>query len=389
MSVRCLVSLSVYSLLFHGTIAIDPPRDPYQPTGGGEKLLSFKETVTTPKFESDYLEVSWLSSDEDGLSVYLSDAGSLILESYATGEKETFVPKGQIPSDYWEYWIRSDFKKVMFSTNYTQQYRHSYFANYEVLDVASGQSTPLVEDQAGDIQYAEFAPSGNLIAFVKGNELYIKDISSDQITRITNDGGPDMFHGVPDWVYEEEILGDRFALWFSPDAQFLSFMSFNETGVGTFTIPYYMNDSKIAPPYPRQLELRYPKVGTTNPTVMMTVLDLSSMDLSPVPIDAFPPHDLIVGEVAWATDGHASLIYRAFNRVQTLEKYVTVSVPSIQSKVHRERDGSDGWLDNLLSMNYVGSIGDGDQNYYLDISDASGWYHLYLVSVLMAAKFKS
>ena len=57
----------------------------------------------------------------------------------------------------------------------------------------------------------------------------------------------------------------------SPDAQFMAFLSFNETGVGTFTIPYYMNDSTIAPPYPRELELRYPKVGTTNPTVMRVI----------------------------------------------------------------------------------------------------------------------
>lgn len=117
----------------------------------------------------------------------------------------------------------------------------------------SGESVPLVDNQAGDIQYAEFAPTGNLIAFVRGNNLYIKNTSSDDITQVTDDGGPDLFNAVPDWVYEEEIFGSRSTFWFSPDAKFLAFLSFNETGVGTFTIPYYMNDSKIAPPYPREV----------------------------------------------------------------------------------------------------------------------------------------
>lgn len=45
----------------------------------------------------------------------------------------------------------------------------------------------MVEDQAEDIQYAEFAPSDELIAFVRGNDLHINNISTDDSTRITDD----------------------------------------------------------------------------------------------------------------------------------------------------------------------------------------------------------
>lgn len=176
----------------------------------------------------------------------------------------------------------------------------------------SGELTPLVEDQVGDIQYAEFAPSGGSIAFVRGNNLYI--YNNSEVTQVTEDGGPDMFHAVPDWVYEEEIFGDRYTLWFSPDAQFMAFLSFNETGVGTFRVPYYMDNSEVAPPYPRELELRYPKVGSTNPTVEFNVLDMSTMEYSTIPIDAFEPNNTVIGEVSWVTDDHSAVIYRAYNR---------------------------------------------------------------------------
>src|SRR5699024_2519040 len=128
--------------------------------------------------------------------------------------------------------------------------------------------------------------------------------ATGETTQITENGGPDMFHGVPDWVYEEEIFGARSTLWFSPDAKFIAFLSFNETGVGTFTIPYYMDDQKIAPPYPSELDLRYPKVGSKNPTVQLNILEVDTGEYAVVDIDAFEAEDVIVGEVAWVTEGH-------------------------------------------------------------------------------------
>ena len=371
---------ALLALLPSHILAIKPLRQPHAPFGGGDKLLTFNETVISPTLSADTLSLEWVSGDEDGLVVYLSDAGALILENFVSQENSTLVPADDVPADYWEYWVRSDLAKVMFAVNYTKQYRYSYFADYVIYDVESSETTPLLEESNADVQYAQFAPDGELVVFVRGNDMYIKDLSSGEISQVTNDGGPDMFHGVPDWVYEEEILGDRSSLWFSPDTAFIAFLSFNETGVGTFTIPYYTNDSTIAPPYPRELELRYPKVGTTNPTVMLTLLDLSTMELTPIMIDAFEPDDLIIGEVTWTTSTHERMIYRAFNRVQTLEKVVTVSVPDGASDIYRERDGSDGWLDNMLAVQYVGPVG-GDGEYYLDISDASGWTHLYLFPV--------
>jgi dipeptidyl-peptidase 4 len=234
----------------------------------------------------------------------------------------------------------------------------------------------LVEDQAGDILYAEFAPTGGAIAFARGNNLYIYNDTT--VTQITDNGGPDMFNGVTDWVYEEEIFGHVYAFWWSPDAQFVAFLSFNETGVETFTIPYYMDDQTVAPPYPAELELRYPKVGSTNPTVEFNILDMSTMEYSSIPVDAFEANDTIIGEVAWVTEEHSGVLYRVFNRVQDLDRHVLVDPVEKTSIVVRERDGTDGWLDNLLAIQYVGSIDDSNTTYYVDLSDEDGWQHIYL-----------
>ncbi|KAK7914911.1 hypothetical protein PG985_012614 [Apiospora marii] len=370
--------LLVAPAIFGATLAIEPPRQPHQPLGNGDKLITFNETVVSPAFRASSQSIDWLSGGEDGQFIYQDDSGALILENFITGENSTFVAADAIPEGVRDYTIRSDLKKVLFSTNYKKQYRHSFFADYSVLDVESGDIVPLVADQDGDLQYAEFAPVGEAIAFVRGNNLFLN--TNGTVTQITEDGGPDLFHAVPDWVYEEEIFGDRKTLWFSPDGMAVAFLSFNETGVETFTIPYYMDGQAVAPSYPEELQLRYPKVGTKNPTVSLTLLNVETGKVQPVDITAYAPEDLVIGEVAWLTDSHDTLVYRAFNRVQDQSKHVKVTVTSeldVGSTVIRERDGTDGWLENTLLMQYVGEI-NGTGSWYLDVSDESGWQHIYL-----------
>ncbi|KAI0396539.1 dipeptidyl peptidase IV N-terminal region-domain-containing protein [Xylariaceae sp. FL0594] len=366
-----------FALLGSGVLAIKPERQPHQPTGNGDKILTWNETYVNNEFGASSISVSWLSGGEDGQYIYQADDGALILENFVTGESSTFVAADAIPSGLQEYWIHPDLSKVLFATNYTKQYRHSYFADYSVLDLASGEITPLVDDQVGDIQYAEFAPVGDAIAFVRGNNLFISQ--NGTVTQITDDGSSDMFNGVPDWVYEEEIFGTRSAIWFSPDGQKLAYLGFNETGVETFTVQYFMDNMKVAPVYPKNLELRYPKVGTKNPTVSLTVLTIGSNEKVEVALDAFAEDDLIIGEVAWVTDGHDKLIYSACNRVQDQSKHVVVDLEGyMTTKIVRERDGTDGWLDNNLAIQYVGPIDGTSTTHYVDLSDESGWLHIYL-----------
>lgn len=364
--------------------AIDIPRHPWSPVGNGSRLLTYNQTAPGPDIVPDYTAFSWISGKEDGQYVFQGDDGSLLIQNVVTNSSEMLVAADNVPAEAYDYWIKPDMSAVLWATNYTKQYRHSYFADYFIQDIDQGSLTPLVEDQDGDIQYAQWSPADNTIAYVRGNNLFMwKD---GEITQVTEDGSSDIFNGVPDWVYEEEIFGGRYTLWFSPDGEYLAFLRFNETGVRTYTVPYYMDNQKIAPPYPSELEIRYPKVSTTNPTVQFYLLDLTSNELTDVPIDAFPEDDLIIGEVTWATDDHDGVLFRAFNRVQDQSKVALVNVACSSASVVHERDGTDGWLDNNMAIVYVGALegnrqGNEDKTYYVDLSDQSGWAHIYLFPV--------
>jgi dipeptidyl aminopeptidase len=60
-----------------------------------------------------------------------------------------------------------------------------------------------------------------------------------QPIRVTTSGNASLFHGVPDWVYEEEIFSGDHALWWSPDSQKLTFLAFDETLVPEYAFPIY------------------------------------------------------------------------------------------------------------------------------------------------------
>ena len=146
--------------------------------------------------------------------------------------------------------------------------------------------------------------------------------------RVTSTGNASLFHGVPDWVYEEEVFSNNYALWWSPDSSKVAYLSLDETAVPEFTFPIYnpTEDSYAIIPYTKDVSVKYPKPGYNNPLVSVHVFDLSNYlanDASlgrPVEEDIVtldwdhrhPSNESIISEVTWV--GNTSLIVKEVNR---------------------------------------------------------------------------
>jgi len=90
-----------------------------------------------------------------------------------------------------------------------------------------------------------------------------------------------LFHGVPDWVNEEEVFASDYALWWSPDSQKVAFLAFDETLVDEYVFPIYnpTQDSSAIIPYTTDVVMKYPKPGYNNPWCQFTSLTWSGMNL--------------------------------------------------------------------------------------------------------------
>jgi dipeptidyl-peptidase 4 len=290
----------------------------------------------------------------------------------------------QLPRRQQGFITNSDLSKLM-SINATMKgYRYSKFSNYWVLDAKTKETQPLHPQQKSNIAYAKWSPTDpNVIAFVMENNIYLW--KNGTVIQVTENGSPTLYHGVPDWVYEEEVLESNSALWFSPDGEYIAFLTFDDEKVPVYTVPYYMRSPAKALPYSRQKHIRYPKPGYPNPLVSASLFKVSEpTKFIDIPItNTFPIDDLVVGEVAWLTDTHEHIMIRCFNRIQNHDKHLLYWVATGEAKILRSRNADDGWLDNTKSLKYVGKAGNSTSNdtFYVDLSDKDGWNHLYIYDV--------
>ena len=167
--------------------------------------------------------------------------------------------------DFDQFEFSEDETKLLLRTATEPIYRHSVLASYFVYDLNTQKTTAVFEGEKQ--QFAVLSPDGTSVAYVAGNNLYIKDLSLDKTVQITRDGLKNkVINGLPDWVYEEEfspVDGDGMvATCWSPDSKSLAFIRFDETDVPEFSLTWYEGGM-----YPRKSSFKYPKVGENNSIV--------------------------------------------------------------------------------------------------------------------------
>ena len=285
-------------------------------------------------------------------------------------------------------WPSGDFKKVLVMSNEEKNWRHSYTGKYWIFDVASQEAEPLDPDHADDrIQLASWSPQSDAIVFTRQNNIYLRKLSSTKVTAITNDGGTELFYGVPDWVYEEEVFGGNSAIWWSEGGDYVAFLRTNETAVPEYPIQYFVSRPSGKKPepgeenYPEVRQIKYPKAGAPNPVVDLRFYDIAKGELFGVETDSdYPDDDRLITEVVWAgKDG--KVLVRETNRESDILKILLIDVAQRTSKVVRTVDvnGIDGgWFEVSENTRFIPADPSNNRPHsgYIDTVIHEGYDHL-------------
>lgn len=160
--------------------------------------------------------------------------------------------------------------------NKQKLFRHSFFADYYLIDTQKNDTIPLSDVPVRD---AAMSPNGKYVVYAKAdNNLYIYKVDFKTEVAITTTDNPEIFNGISDWLYEEEF-GTTGLFAFSPDSKQLAFVRLDETEVPTFQWQTYLEDEngKVKNPkglYPTLHSLRYPKAGEQNASATICVYDI-------------------------------------------------------------------------------------------------------------------
>jgi dipeptidyl-peptidase-4 len=261
------------------------------------------------------------------------------------------------------YEFSADENLILFSTEVEMIYRHSSKANFYVWNRKS--KTLKALSDKGKQMYATFSPKGNTIAFVRENNLFIKDISTEKENQITSDGKfNEIINGAVDWVYEEEFAMDNGFEW-NEDGSKIAYYKFDESKVKQYEMTMFEEDL-----YPQPYTYKYPKAGEDNSVVNVFIYDVNTAATTKLDVGSIT--DQYIPRIKWTHDAN-KLSFQRVNRLQnTLDLMVA--------------DASNGKSSIILTETCDTYIKVYDDLYFLKnnkeflwTSERDGYKHLYLI----------
>lgn len=222
---------------------------------------------------------------------------------YKTLEKvKTLVSSKDLDLKYFsDYTFSKDENKILLAFEEESIFRRSSLGKYVVYDVSEKSIHSVANHK---IQEPTFSPDGKKVAYGYQNNLYVKNLETNDVTQLTFDGKKNkVINGITDWVYEEEFGFVRAFDW-NADSNKIAFIRFDESDVPEFSMDVYGKDL-----YQTQTVFKYPKAGERNAVVSLHFFDLDKNKLEEVKVNK-TYNDFYIPRIKWSHDANMlSAIY--------------------------------------------------------------------------------
>jgi dipeptidyl-peptidase-4 len=303
-------------------------------------------------------------------SAAVPDASDIVRYDTATGARRVLVSASalvpapaQKPLEIDDYAWSKDGKRLLVYTNAKKVWRRKTRGDYWVLDLEAGRLRQLGGGgPESSLLFAKFSPDGGRVAYVRANDIWVEDVGSGKLARLTTDGSATIVNGTADWVYEEEFAVRDGFRW-SPDGKDIAYWHFDTSGVGGFSL---INDTDST--YPAVTTYGYPTVGTTNPAVRIEVVSAAGGTPRGIALPGHP-RDHYVPRMEWV-EGTGELVLQHMNRLQNAND-VYLADPKTGQARRMLHDEDKAWLDVVDAWQW---LPDKD---LLWVSEQHGWRHAY------------
>ena len=331
------------------------------------KEITLDDIYRSGKFTPEY--VYGMRPLNDGEHYCMMQEDSLNVYSYKTGDRtETLVTASQlipendtVPISMRKFRFSKNEKQILFATETESIYRHSSKSAFYIYDIESEKLTKLSDE--GKQRLATISPDGSKVAFVRKNNIYIKDLEKNTEFQITSDGlYNNIIYGTTDWVYEEEF-GFTKAFFWSPDGSKIAFYRFDESEVKEYELTTWGDL------YPEHHKYKYPKAGEDNSIVNVFVYDLSTKQT--VEMDIGKETDIYIPRIKWTNDPNKlSILW--MNRLQN-ELKIFLSNANTGKTVTVYRETNKYYIDITDNLTFLK-----DNRHFVFSNEQDGYHHLYM-----------
>jgi dipeptidyl-peptidase-4 len=274
------------------------------------------------------------------------------------------------------FFFSGDGKKVLIYTNSKKVWRYDTRGDYWVLNTVDNNLKKLGASLSeSSLMYAKFSPDGNNVAYVSKHNLYVEDITSNNIKQLTTDGTDRLINGTFDWAYEEEF-DCRDGFRWSPDGKSIAYWKIDATKIPNF---YMINNTDSV--YSQIKPVEYPVAGVDPSPCYVYVANVATANSTKMDVPGDPQQHYIP-RMEWAANS-TQLIIEQFNRKQNEIKLMYCDATSgATNEIYTENDKA--WVDNKNAWSgnpfATGWEWVKNGNAFLWVSEKDGWRHIYLFS---------
>ena len=312
---------------------------------------------------------------DGGASYTMIERGDLVRYDTATGDhevlrsaKELTPPKGERALTPIESGSTNS-NRMLFATNPRTVMVRKTANDFWVVDKSNGSWHKLGGKTNSGLLYTKLSPDGARAAYVRGDNIWVENIASGVIKRLTRDGSENIINGTSDWVNEEELY-IRDAFEWSPDGRRIAFLQFDQSDVPEFTLINYTDTL-----YPTLTKYHYPKPGQTNSAVRLGVVSASGGSVRWVKVPG-DPCNIYIPHFGWANS--QEIVFQQLNRLQNTNNVWLADAKTGQVRLMFE-DSDAAWVDvDNPANNKLTWLDHGERLLY--VSERDGWRHAYAIS---------